>query len=68
MIRELGDERRSQLVQEARRVFGSDEKAQHWLSHWSTFLKGVPLEMASTEQECQLAMEELVRIEFGDFT
>lgn len=68
MIRDLSAERRAKLVQEARRVFGSDEKSQHWLSHWSAFLGGVPLEMAGIEKEYQLAMDELIRIEFGDLT
>ncbi len=31
-------------------------------------LGGMPLEMAGTEKECELAMDELVRIEFGDLT
>jgi len=68
MPRDYQGERRTELARLARDAFGSDEGAAHWLYGWSPFLGGIPWEMTGTEDEYQAVKDELVRIEFGDFT
>jgi putative toxin-antitoxin system antitoxin component (TIGR02293 family) len=58
----------ARVLQEAIRVFGSQEKAARWLKAASPALYRVaPLSLLETDAGTQAVTDELGRIDFGDF-
>ena len=58
----------ARIFGEAVRVFGSEEKAQHWLKAPSALFEGSsPLSYLDSDGGAHAVGEELVRIDFGDF-
>lgn len=58
----------ARIFGDAIRVFGSEEKAQHWLKTPSPLFEGSsPLSYLDSDGGAHAVSEELVRIDFGDF-
>jgi len=56
------------IFEEALRIFGDEERAAGWLSHPSPFFNdGPPLSFLDSDGGTQAVMEELGRIDYGEF-
>jgi len=58
----------ARVVEEAVRIFGSEQKAARWLETAHPLLGGVPpRELLDSDAGVQLVRDELTRIDYGDF-
>lgn len=58
----------ARVAAEAERVFGDEAKSSQWLNTFSVMLGAKPLELLATDAGSRAVEDELVRIEYGDFT
>jgi len=58
----------ARLFELAERIFGSEQKASHWLTTAHPMLGDAPpLALLDSDAGAQLVSDELARIDFGDF-
>lgn len=58
----------ARVVEEAVRVFGSEDKASRWLkTRHPTFGDSAPVDLLDSDAGARCVSDELVRIEYGDF-
>ncbi len=58
----------ARILEDAARIFGSEEKASRWLNAaHPAFGDAVPVELLDSDAGAQLVRDELVRIDYGDF-
>lgn len=58
----------ARVAERAEKVFGDADKARRWLSTTHSLLGARPLALLATDAGARAVEDELIRIDFGDFT